>query len=270
VNTSKPAKRILFLGTGAWPHKVGKTLLEQDLIQEPVFVSAREFAAQPQADLSNYDLIWIATTPQLQLSALNQMGNFSGKIMLEKPLGLNKGEFNEIVEAIKTRKSSIFLSQPWSFKSNEELNRLMSDPQKIKKIEIIRSGDVKRDYMAAWIDWAPHDLYLLAKYLPYQLVDFAFYEAPNSSDGSLRRLNISLTSGLHISLSAGFSPERRSEWNLEMASGEIQNLDLLSAKNSLQENSFDSIGSMLDNCFSTESNPTLINQLDWQELAVNE
>ena len=270
MNTSKPAKRILFVGAGAWPHKVGQTLLEQSLIQEPVFVSARKFAAQTQVDLSNYDLIWIATTPQLQLSAMKQLGNFSGKIMLEKPLGLNKGEFNEIVGAIKTRESSIFLSQPWTFKSNETLNRHMSDPQKIKKIEIIRSGDVKRDYMAAWLDWAPHDLYLLAKYLPYQLVDFATYEAPNSSVGSLGRQNISLTSGLHISLSAGFSPERRSEWNLEMTSGEIQNLDLLSAKNSLQKNGFDSIGSMFDNCFSAESNPTLINQLDWQELAVNE
>ena len=124
--------------------------------------------------------------------------------------------------------------------------------------------------MAAWLDWAPHDLYLLAKYLPYQLVDFTTFEAPNSSVGSLGRLNISLTSGLHISLSAGFTPERRSEWNLEMASGEIQNLDLLSAKNSLQQNGFDSIGSMFDNCFSDESNPTLINQIDWQELAVNE
>ena len=256
MNTSKPAKRILFVGAGAWPHKVGQTLLEQSLIQEPVFVSARKFAAQTQVDLSNYDLIWIATTPQLQLSAMKQLGNFSGKIMLEKPLGLNKGEFNEIVGAIKTRESSIFLSQPWTFKSNETLNRHMSDPQKIKKIEIIRSGDVKRDYMAAWLDWA--------------LVDFATYEAPNSSVGSLGRQNISLTSGLHISLSAGFSPERRSEWNLEMTSGEIQNLDLLSAKNSLQKNGFDSIGSMFDNCFSAESNPTLINQLDWQELAVNE
>jgi hypothetical protein len=270
VNTSKPAKRILFVGAGAWPHKVGKTLLEQDLIQEPVFISAREFTERSHPVTLDYDLIWFATTPHLQLSALKKMGNFTGKIMLEKPLGQNKRSFNEIVDLIKYRKNSIFLSQPWSFKSNEKLKQLMSDPQKIKKIEIIRSGSVKRDYMAAWLDWAPHDLYLLAKYLPYQLVDFATYEAPESPVGSLGMLNISLTSGLHISLSAGFSPERRSEWNLEMTSGEIQNLNLLSATNSLQENGLDSIGLMFINCFSADGNPTLINQLDWQELGTNE
>ena len=270
MNTSKPAKRILFVGAGAWPHKVGKTLLEQDLIQEPVFVSAREFTERSDPEPLDYDLIWIATIPRLQLSALNKMGNFTGKIMLEKPLGQNKREFNGIVDLIKHRRNSIFLSQPWSFKSNDELNQLMSDRQKIKTIKIIRSGNVKRDYMAAWLDWAPHDLYLLAKYLPYQLVDFATYEAPNSSVGSLGMLNISLTSGLHISLSAGFSPERRSEWNFEMTSGEIQNLNLLSVTNSLRENHLDSIGSMFVNCFSADGNPTLLNQLDWQELTTNE
>jgi hypothetical protein len=267
VNIYNPAKRILFVGAGEWPRKVGKTLFEQDLIQEPTYISARKFTDDLRINLEDLDLVWVATTPQLQVNVMKRLEDFTGAVMLEKPLARDINEFDEIESLIRRRAKKIFLSQPWSFNSNSMLDQQMSDLHNVERIEIVRSGNVQREYMDSWLDWAPHDLYMLAKYIPHEFVNLSSYQPPNGSTELLGKLNISLKSGLRISLSAGYSLERRSEWTFEMNNGEFKNINLLSAKQNQLENRLDSIAKLFINCFA-EDETSLINQLKWQRLSL--
>lgn len=195
---------------------------------EITIVGARDFLKHDEgtigSEMSRYELIWIASIPELQLSILRKLINLKSRIVLEKPIATNKQSWNELNEVVLLSSSSIFYSQPWTYskiweKSIQEISNLSLPIS----INIYRSGKEDREIYSGAQDWLPHDLYLLEDLL----------KKINTLVGSLeftkkQKINtFSLTIANKITANVRFcaNPEREMRWVVSSSGVEMLEID---------------------------------------------
>ena len=173
------------------------------------------------------DLLWIATTPQNQIQVLQKLQSKETRVILEKPIATTPSDFIALKPLLKNSACKVYLSQPWTFSSlwGEAKNILLS-LQGDLKIEAIRGGDLSRVGFPPEIDWAPHDLYLLADYL----------KSSGNEDGNSHSVSRQLVgrnivlkydfgADLVFEMTAGYRETRQAQWRVFLDGRLVLTLD---------------------------------------------
>jgi hypothetical protein len=159
--------------------------------------------------ISNLDLLWICSTPELQLKALHKLQSFSEiKTIIEKPITEDQ-LINKEISNILTKQGNIFISRPWTFSKlwQEYKHNLTSDKQ-IRSIKVRHSGELLREYINPPQDWLHHDLCLLHE---INLdVDLTKVEGRKIWSNNNKNLSIQSNNGVNIDVVGGYSLERNS------------------------------------------------------------
>lgn len=203
--------RLVIVGSGQWASKinfvVAKTLPKTDIRH----FSAREFYKLDFQTISPNDIFWIATRPNLQLKIFEQLSNQKTKIILEKPLVDKLSQLDELTNLLNSQIASSTVSQPWNY--SELWNLFNLNISQITRISSTRQSSIKRDYMSALFDWAPHDFSLLNDLgiKPQNLrITKKLFEI-NNYVIECKDIN----SGLEISLNYGISCNPANKWEVE-------------------------------------------------------
>jgi predicted dehydrogenase len=130
-------------------------------------ISAREFAGNSRRAKfkSLFDLVWICTKPELQISILESLNHShveTERVILEKPFAVNADQLSRLVSIVQEAPYESFASAPWSYSEQWKSSKEFFDQSGIhRNISITRGGDHLRDYVTPEQDWLIHDLMLL-------------------------------------------------------------------------------------------------------------
>ena len=255
---------ILFIGDGKLSKKVSEIISASDASLEPIVISARNYlengsAALPKgANLENFKFIWITTFPDVQLKILNKLQDLNTKIILEKPIALTLKDIQQLRSIIPKMRSSVYLSQPWTFsKLWESAATQIVRNSKNLEINALRVGNLERARISPSLDWSPHDLYLLASLMQAKELEMGSLELL-SSRGSPEEvlLDYQVGEAVRVNLQAGKSDSRRAYWRISVGDQNSLEIDFDSKKITKKERGgaiteeFDSdnpIMNMLDN-----------------------
>jgi len=258
------AESILFIGSGEWSQKVSDIIVASGSRLEPVVISARNFlSTEKQAlpegwKLEEFNFIWITTFPDMQLKILEKLQSLDSKIVLEKPIALTLEDIQKLRSIIPKMKSSVYLSEPWTFsKLWESASNQILRNYKDSEINALRVGNLKRKKISPGLDWLPHDLYLLASLMQAKELEMGSLELL-SSRGSPEEvlLDYQVGEAVRVNLQAGKSDSRRAYWRISVGDQNSLEIDFDSKKITKKERGgaiteeFDSdnpIMNMLDN-----------------------
>jgi hypothetical protein len=127
-------------------------------------LGARNFLSDDnsQNKLIDVSLIWICSTPELQLKCIkNILGITKSKILIEKPISLDPLINSEVLDLIEGN-DNIFISRPWNY--SKIWRSFLADSKgqrEIKHLEVRHFGEVVRDFITPPQDWLHHDICLL-------------------------------------------------------------------------------------------------------------
>lgn len=152
---------LILIGQGKWSEKV-LTSIQAGLPKlSGKIESSRKFLEKGYGqNLKDADLIWITSRPQSQLQILKSLENYTGKILIEKPIGLSMKDFDYLNESRHLMVNSLRLSRVWNYSAIWVYlkSALQSN---LTHIEIVRGGPNHKSTIPLHIDWLPHDLFLL-------------------------------------------------------------------------------------------------------------
>lgn len=151
--------KILLIGSGAWPTKIFNSLSSKSKVVEVKQISARHLLYQDSPSLNTFDCIWVATSPENQISIISKLSHYSKVIILEKPLFTTVSEYTQFNLAIKSFKGVAHMSTIWLY--NPLWKSLKMSLGSIDSILIKHKYADRRNYCSPILDWIPHDLYLL-------------------------------------------------------------------------------------------------------------
>jgi len=151
--------KILLIGSGAWPTKIFNGLYSKSENDEIKQIGARDFLSQDTSKYNTFDCIWIATTPQNQISIITKLSHYSKVVILEKPLFTTLSELQRFNSALKSFKGVAQMSAIWLF--SPLWNNLEISLENMTSILIKHKYADRRIYCSPILDWIPHDLYLL-------------------------------------------------------------------------------------------------------------
>jgi len=204
----------LIIGSGNWGKKVN-LILNQSGIRSTV-IGARDFVCEKvnQKQLNLVDLIWICSTPELQLKSIKKVLELTQtKILIEKPI-ISDSKINDEIRSLIETQNNIFISRPWNFSNlwRSFLKECLSEGE-IIGIEISHSGESSRYFMTPPQDWLHHDLCLLQELLKLKnYVDLSY--KTEWSEG-MQHLDISATGIVSIKIGGGLSAIRNSTFQVE-------------------------------------------------------
>jgi predicted dehydrogenase len=229
---------ILFIGGGRWSKKVSEIVIVSGTSLEPVVISARDYlengsAALPKgANLEDFKFIWITTFPDVQLKILKKLQDLNTKIILEKPLALTMEDLQKLSSIVPKMKSSIYLSQPWTFSNLWESARTqMSGYLKGLEIHSVRQGELHREVISPSLDWLPHDLYLLASLMQSEgLKNDALKLLSSRGSSNQVLLDYQIGADARLSFQAGKSETRRAKWCISVNAKTLFEIDFDSRK----------------------------------------
>jgi hypothetical protein len=158
---------LLVVGSGPWGDKIQKILTKNISDIEIFRVSAHDFInnilPHKLDPVRKYNL-WIATRPEIQLVILDQIKDQSGLCILEKPLAINSEQMERYYQLTQGTRMDFAISKPWNFSSLWRTAMSIIPRNLIDvEIEIWRGDEKERDYLPSYIDWLPHDAYLLSE-----------------------------------------------------------------------------------------------------------
>ena len=151
--------KILIIGNGAWPTKIFNGLYSKSNKDKINQIGAREFLSQYTFKHSVFDCIWIATSPENQISILSEIANYSKVVILEKPLFTTVSEYDRLNFALGNFKGVAQMSTIWLY--SPLWKNLEMPLENISSISIRHKYSDLRVYCSPIFDWIPHDLYLL-------------------------------------------------------------------------------------------------------------
>jgi hypothetical protein len=113
-------------------------------------------------------------------------------------------------------KSSVYLSQPWTFSKLWESasNQILKSHEELE-IYALRVGELEREKISPSLDWLPHELYLLASLMQSRELENEYLKLL-SSKGSSKEICLDYQVGkdVKINLQAGKSASRRAHWRI--------------------------------------------------------
>jgi len=261
---------ILFIGHGEWSKKLSNIIVSSGSKLKPAVISARNFLSTetqvfPQGQvLEDFNFIWITTFPDMQLKILEKLQDINSRIILEKPIALTLEDIKQLQLIIPKVKSSVYLSQPWTFsKLWESASTQILRNYKDLEIEALRVGGLERERISPSLDWLPHDLYLLASLIQSKELENKSLKLL-SSKGSPKEIYLEYQVGedMRVNLQTGKSASRRAYWRISAADQVRLEIDFDSKKitkwegNGVVTEEFDldnPIMNMLDNYRSNSS-----------------
>jgi predicted dehydrogenase len=224
---------ILFIGHGEWSKKLSKIIVSSESRLKPVVISARNFLSTeekvlPEGQaLEDFNFIWITTYPDMQVKILEKLQDLNSKIILEKPIALTLEDVKQLQSVIPKVKSSVYLSQPWTFsKLWESASAQILRNREDLEIDALRVGELQRERIFPSLDWLPHDLYLLASLMRSKELENESIKLL-SSRGSPKEiiLDYQIGADLRISLQAGKSETRRAIWCISINGQALLEID---------------------------------------------
>ncbi len=160
---------LLIVGSGPWAGKIQKILTKNISNIEIFRVSAHDFLDKnlpKELDpLTDYNL-WIATRPEIQLVILDKIKDQSGLCILEKPVATNLEQMKRYYQLTQGSRMDFAISKPWNFSQlwSTAKENIYKRKKKVN-IEIWRGDVEQRSYLPPYMDWLPHDIYLLSELL---------------------------------------------------------------------------------------------------------
>ena len=261
---------ILFIGHGEWSKKLSNIIVSSGSKLKPAVISARNFLSTetqvfPQGQvLEDFNFIWITTFPDMQLKILEKLQALNSKIILEKPIALTLEDIKQLQLIIPKVKSSVYLSQPWTFsKLWKSASKQILRNHEDLEIDALRVGEFQRERIFPSLDWLPHDLYLLASLIQSKELENKSLKLL-SSKGSPKEIYLEYQVGedVRVNLQTGKSTSRRAYWRISAADQVRLEIDFDSKKitkwegNGVVTEEFDldnPIMNMLDNYQSNSS-----------------
>jgi hypothetical protein len=238
IPMNSQTESILFIGNGEWSRKVSNILVASESRLKPVVISARDFLNTEKLPLpegrilEDFNLIWITTFPEMQLKILEQLQDLSSKIILEKPIALTLEDIKQLHSIIPKVKSSVYLSQPWTFSKLWEsaFTQIVRNSENLA-INAFRVGELERASISPSLDWSPHDLYLLASLMQAKQLGIESLKLL-SSRGSSKEISLDYQIGedVRVNLQAGKSDSRRAYWRISVDDQNRLEIDFDSTK----------------------------------------
>jgi len=152
---------LLLIGKGRWSEKVSNSI-QSGLPKLPTkVVGAREFLTDVSSHhLESIEYVWITSRPETQLAVLKSLEGFTGKILIEKPIGLSSTDFSYLKDSIHMQRDNLRLSKVWNY-SAIWLKLKSFLQSNLTHIEMTRGGPSHNSSIPLHIDWLPHDVFLL-------------------------------------------------------------------------------------------------------------
>ena len=222
IPMNSQTESILFIGQGEWSRKVSNIIVESGTRLKPVVISARNFLSTGKHALpegcvfEDFRFIWITAFPEMQLKILEQLQDLNSKIILEKPIALTLEDIKQLHAIMPKVKSSVYLSQPWTFsKLWESASKQILKSHGELEIYALRVGELEREKISPSLDWLPHELYLLASLMQSREFENEYLKLL-SSKGSSKEICLDYQVGkdVKINLQAGKSASRRAHWRI--------------------------------------------------------
>ena len=173
---NKQSTKLLLVGKGQWSKKISDALnhnLEDvgiDVIQSRA-LNLGNFKKK----VSQSTHVWFCCRPDNQAFLLNEISEYLGTIILEKPLGETIDDFRKIRTYLASNRR-ISLSRVWSYSEIWQEWLQIAKGIVPNKIEIQRGDSRVREWLNPIIDWYAHDIYLLSEWLGIDLCNIEDFE----------------------------------------------------------------------------------------------
>jgi hypothetical protein len=152
---------LLLIGQSRWSEKVSKSIKFGLSWVTTTTIGARQFLGNPKiADSLAPDLVWIVCGPNLQPSVIESLSDFTGIVIIEKPIGLSTSDFVQLEKSNLYSSGKLRLSRPWNYSEVWHTYKSLIG-ENISHLKIVRGGLNHSSSIPLHLDWLPHDLFLL-------------------------------------------------------------------------------------------------------------
>ena len=209
-------KTLLVIGNGVWGTKL-RTLFQSWGFEVNQF-GARSFLQldlERKRDIFNIDIIWIATTPELQIKIISSISKCHSNsiFILEKPFFRDLNEKFQFFEVVKESNLNLRSSSPWVYsdiwlKSKNKLLDLFGPLQ----ISIMRSGPSNNKSILPYLDWLSHDVQLISDLFNSEAKIIYLDRSNHKFKSDSNNIKIGFKDGSSLDLSGGLSKSKISSW----------------------------------------------------------
>ena len=208
---------LLVIGSGPWAQKIKSVLNTNHSHIEVTSVGARDFLLLDSTNIgvnTKEQIIWIATTPTIQLEVLNKIEFLQNRVIVEKPFATNLKEFESFIQISNMTQNTMYLSEPWRYsKIWMFIKNKIGEQNFLQNILIYRGGPKTRSYINPVWDWIQHDLGLVGELLKeHQDTVQIGFEWLN--EGKTLKLKIISDNKFNIEINVGYFPERVEFWKI--------------------------------------------------------
>lgn len=208
---------LLVIGSGPWSQKIKSVLNTNHIHIEVTSVGARDFLVLDSTNIgvnTKEQIIWIATTPTIQLEVLNKIEFLQNRVIIEKPFATNLKELESFIQISNMSQNTMYLSEPWRYsKIWMFIKNKIGEQNSLQNIRIYRGGPKTRSYINPVWDWIQHDLGLVGELLK-EHQDTVQIEFEWLNEGKTLKLKIISGNKFNIEINVGYFPERVEFWKI--------------------------------------------------------
>ena len=208
---------LLVIGSGPWSQKIKSVLNTNHSNIEVTSVGARDFLLLDSTNIgvnTKEQIIWIATTPTIQLEVLNKIEFLQNRVIIEKPFATNSKELESFIQISNMSQNTMYLSEPWRYsKIWVFIKNKIGEQNSLQNILIYRGGPKTRSYINPVWDWIQHDLGLVGELLK-EHQDTVQIEFEWLNEGKTLKLKIISGNKFNIEINVGYFPERVEFWKI--------------------------------------------------------
>jgi len=208
---------LLVIGSGPWSKKIKSVLNTNHNNIEVTSVGARDFLLLDSTNIgvnTKEQIIWIATTPTIQLEVLNKIEFLQNRVIIEKPFATNLNELESFIQISNMSQNTMYLSEPWRYsKIWMFIKNKISEQNSLQNIVIYRGGPKTRSYINPVWDWIQHDLGLVGELLKEHRYTVQI-ELEWLNEGRTLKLKIISGNKFNIEINVGYFPNRVEFWKI--------------------------------------------------------
>jgi len=217
IQVKYSVNHLLVIGSGPWSQKIKSVLNTNHNNIEVTSVGARDFLLLDSTNIgvnTKEQIIWIATTPTIQLEVLNKIEFLQNRVIIEKPFATNSKELESFIQISNMSQNTMYLSEPWRYsKIWMFIKNKISEQNSLQNILIYRGGPKTRSYINPVWDWIQHDLGLVGELLK-EHQDTVQIEFEWLNEGKTLKLKIISGNKFNIEINVGHFPERVEFWKI--------------------------------------------------------
>lgn len=220
---------IAVLGNGVWGKKLNALFQSWGFkVSQYGARSFLELNFERQQKILENDVVWIASTPDLQLRIISDVSRYqkSSILILEKPFFRDLNEQIKFVEIMNNSDLYLRSSSPWVHsdiwsKSKKKLSELLNPLE----IMISRSGPSNNKSIRPYMDWLSHDVQLMADLFSSEKKVIHVNRSTDRSKSDSCKIHIRLNDGSNLDLSGGLSVSKISYWKVQDKRGHFIEID---------------------------------------------